>query len=270
MRVHDLIDRVRKEIGDPLQPFLANKKCDGTITWFDLPKNHIERTTFSLILLTGDSQVAQVPNHDYTINYDLGQVTMTVAPPDDTTLIATGHAWAMMDNDELSKELKDAVNWHTYNQRMTERYKDRHGFITYRDAAINLANLPSIQDPLVIMRGTINVFWTLANDSATDIDITTGEGTTVSRTSRHESLMRQIAALEDRYVKDCLVLNVGPYRMEVGDLRRVSQTTGRLVPSYKAREYDDHRYPVRKLPPIDRSEEHTSELQSSLWYGGNL
>jgi hypothetical protein len=270
MRVLDLIDRVRKEIGDPLQPFLANKDCDGTVTWFDLPNNHIDRTTFNLLLLVNGTQVPQTVGTDYTIDYDLGQVTMTEAPPDESTLIATGHSWAMMDNDELSRELRDAVNWHTYNQRMTERYRDRHGFITYRDAAINLANLPSIEDPLVIMRGTINVFWTLANDSATDIDVTTGEGTTVSRGSRHESLMRQIAALEDRYAKDSLVLNVGPYRMEVGDLRRVSQTTGRLVPLFKAREYDDHRFPVRKLPPIDSQYEDQSGVPGQFWYGGGL
>jgi hypothetical protein len=82
--------------------------------------------------------------------------------------------------------------------------------------------------------------------------------------------MRQIAALEDRYVKDCLVLNVGPYRMEVGDLRRVSQTTGRLVPLFKARDYDDHRYPVRKLPPIDSQYEDASGVPGMFWYGGGL
>ena len=33
-------------------------------------------------------------------------------------------------------------------------------------------------------------------------------------------------------------------------MRRVSQTTGRLVPLFKNREYDDHRWPSRKLPEI--------------------
>jgi hypothetical protein len=268
LKVWDLIRRVRGEVGDPLEPFLANKVSTGQNVVFDLPKNHIERTTFELISSQNGVMSPLNPGVDYTIDYALGSITMVNAPPLGTSLIAKGDAFAMMDNDELSIHLRDAVNWHTYNQKMTERYRDRHGFITYRDAAINLDNLPAIEEPLVVMLAEINYFWALANDTATDIDIQTGEGTIINRAARHESVMRQIEALEERYARMSLILNVGPYRIEVGNLRRISQTTGRLVPLFKAREYDDHRYPIRLLPPIDSQYEDASGVPGQFWYGG--
>jgi hypothetical protein len=46
-------------------------------------------------------------------------------------------------------------------------------------------------------------------------------------------------------------LNVGLHRIEVSTLRRESRTTGRLVPLYVPREFDDYSWPERILPPID-------------------
>ena len=64
--------------------------------------------------------------------------------------------------------------------------------------------------------------------------------------------MNQISAMTDRYQEFCGQLNVGVFRMETLQLRRTSQTTGRLVPIFEPREYDDPRWPQRELPPIDK------------------
>ena len=72
--------------------------------------------------------------------------------------------------------------------------------------------------------------------------------------------MGQIGALTERYQQLCGQLNVGIYRAETLQLRRTSYTTGRLVPDYAAREYDDHEWPRRQLPPIDRRNEDNSGM----------
>jgi hypothetical protein len=47
-------------------------------------------------------------------------------------------------------------------------------------------------------------------------------------------------------------MNIGRYKIEMLTLRRVSKTTGRYVPIYIDREFDDWTiYPVRVFPPID-------------------
>jgi hypothetical protein len=89
-------------------------------------------------------------------------------------------------------------------------------------------------------------------DAATDIDITTAEGTHIPRAQRFGQLEQMISALTERYKSLCSLLGVGLYRIEVSNLRRVSRQTGRLVPLYVEREYDDNSLPERIVAPIDR------------------
>jgi len=130
-----------------------------------------------------------------------------------------------------------------------------------------LGSLPAIEEPLVTMLAVINCLWALANDLATDTDIQTAEGTNINRTAVYRQVRQQIDALTDRYQTWCGQLNVGLFRIETLKLRRVSQRTGRLVPLFVPREYDDHRYPTRELPPIDTQYEDNSGIVSPLWQG---
>jgi hypothetical protein len=123
-----------------------------------------------------------------------------------------------------------------------------------------------IEEPLLVMLATVNVLWTLANDAATDTDIQTAEGTNVDRLGRYRQLIGHIGELTDRYQEYCGQLNVGMYRTETRKLRRVSKTTGRLVPLFEDREYDDSRWPVRMLPNIDRNDVDDSGIPSPLWH----
>ena len=126
-------------------------------------------------------------------------------------------------------------------------------------------NLPDIEEPLLVMLSTINVLWTLANDAATDTDISTAEGTTIDRLGRYQQLIGHIAELTERYERYCGQLNVGLFRNVSVKLRRVSKTTGRYVPIFEDREYDDARWPVRELPPIDNDDLDDSGIPSPLW-----
>lgn len=89
------------------------------------------------------------------------------------------------------------------------------------------------------------------------------------RSQRYHQVMAHIAALQQRYQTLSQQMNVGLYRIEMANLRRVSRTTGRLVPLYTEREYDDHTLPTRILPPIDNANEDRSGIPSPVfgsWY----
>jgi hypothetical protein len=64
-------------------------------------------------------------------------------------------------------------------------------------------------------------------------------------------------------------LGVGLYAIEVTNLRRVSRTTGRLVPLFREREYDDYTLPERILPPIGPGHQNDDEsgVPSHTWGG---
>jgi hypothetical protein len=64
--------------------------------------------------------------------------------------------------------------------------------------------------------------------------------------------MSVIERLQAHYKELAAAFNVGPYRIQVLNLRRVSRTTGRLVPEYVEQEFDDRTFPpIRIFPPID-------------------
>jgi hypothetical protein len=317
MRLRDLIDRVRFQIGDPAMPFRTTALGDGQTVWYDLPKQEINRAAvLAVTVVDGAVQTVLVdfsyaPQWSSTVTYaigqqvqyelryytalesnineapvsggnsywsdgtataydidaEIGQVFLGQPVPINATLIITGCAWSLFSNDELAQVAIDSVRQHTYGQEIEERYRDAHGFIAYRETPKSLANLPGIEEPLVEMLSVINALWSLANDAASDTNVQTAEGTVVDRTTRYRQIMEQVQAMTMRYQDYCGQLNVGLYRSETLQLRRVSYTTGRLVPLFKSREYDDHRWPVREIPPVDHRYDDNSGVPSPLWTG---
>lgn len=266
MLLTDAITRVRTEIGDPPQAFMDSTLSDGSVTWFDLSVQYVN-TTGLTVQVIGPSGATTLSAGQYSMDYENGQITLGNPVPAGQTLQVMGSTWSMFTDSDLTQYITDAASQHTLNQFMTERYRDRYGFITFREVPKTMANLPQIEEPLIVMLATINVLWTLATDTATDVDIQTAEGTNISRAQRYSQTMNHINALTTRYMDYCGQLNVGLYRMETLRLRRHSLRTGRLIPLFKEREYDDHRFPVREIPQVDVQNEDDSGVVSPLWSG---
>lgn len=265
MDVNDMITRIRTEIGDPLQPFMTNNLGDGFTQLYDLPKQNIDPDSLVAYIVSGASTTTLNPDTDFDLNSELGFIELSNPVPNGATLITQGNAWGMFTDSDLTTYIAESVRQHTHGRTITERKWSKQGWITYREEPVNLSNLPPIEEPLLVMLTTINVFWTLANDAATDANIQTAEGTNVDRTGRYAQLMGHIADLQERYERYSGQLNVGVFRDEVLKLRRFSRTTGRLVPLFREREYDDHRWPQRELPQIDIHNEDDSGIPSPLW-----
>lgn len=316
MDLKSLMQRVRFQVGDPPTPFRTTALGDGTTTWYDLPKQEINRgtvlgvtvvsdavetvltdytfatpwsstttyavgsqVTFDLGFFTaiaGNTNQQPVPGRtaywrddtavSFGLDARLGQVFLASPVPLNGTLVIAGCAWSLFSDHELARIVMDSVRQHVYAQEIEERYRDAHGFIDYRETAKTLQNLPAIEEPLVEMLATINCFIALANDAATDSPIQTAEGTVVDRATRYRQLMEQIQFLQAQYMDYCGQLNVGLYRSETLQLRRTSRTTGRLVPLFKPREFDDHRWPVRLIPPVDHRNDDPSGIPTPLWF----
>jgi hypothetical protein len=259
------IARVRLEIGDPLQPFMTNWLGDGMTQLYDLPKQNIDASTVTVTLVNGASTTVLQQNVDYVINDELGYLQLTSPVPNGATILTQGSAWSLFMDSDLQTYIMDSVHQHIGNSTITERYRDKRGFITYRENEKLLEDLPSIEEPLVVMLSTYNILWVLANDLATDVNVQTAEGTNIDNANRYRQVMDHVMSLEDRYQRYCGLLNVGAFRIETLKLRRVSRTTGRLVPLFVSREYDDHAYPVREIPPIDKQNVDDSGVPSPLW-----
>lgn len=265
MNIDDAIKRLRMEIGDPPRAFKTSSIGDGLTSDYDLPKQNIDLDTLDVSVLNGSSITTLVNGPDFQVDEHQGFLQLSSPVPSGALLITSGTAWGLFTDRELRRYIRESLRQHTKGRTIKERMWTAQGFISYRETEISLDNLPLIEEPLLVMLSTINVLWTLANDAATDTDIQTAEGTNVDRLGRYRQLIGHVAELTERYQEYCGQLNVGMYRTETTKLRRVSKTTGRLIPVFEDREYDDARWPVRLLPNIDRSDVDDSGIPSPLW-----
>jgi hypothetical protein len=270
MELTHLISRLRTEIGDQATPFRSIAQGDNETQWIDLVQPNVNPIGFSVTVVNGADDTVLATPGDYTVDTVNGQVMFTAPMPLGATIIIQGTTYGMFSDNELLEPIRDAVRYHCSGRTIDERYTDKNNFITYRHTAVGLLNLPPEEELPLLVLSTLNTYWMLADDMALDVNVQTAESTAIDRTARYQQVMHHIDELDSRYKELCSLFNIGPYRMETLNLRRVSHTNGRLVPLQQSREYDDHQYPTRLLPPIDGRYADNSGIPSQLFYGAGL
>ncbi|MET9119945.1 hypothetical protein [Streptomyces sp. NPDC004528] len=263
-----LISRIRSELGDFGTSFRDVLSGTDELTDYDLSAVNVNLSRVSL-LKDGDL-VDLVAGTDYQVDGREGRITLLDehAPlPLGQVLIVEGTAAGMFTDDELTQHLRDAELQHCHNRHITVRYRSANGFIRYADEPLDITNLPDVEELPLVLLAVVNAMWAVATDASSDVDISTGEGTHVSRGQRYTQVLHQISVLTDRYEELCRQLNIGLFRIEMATLRRVSRTTGRYVPIYVDREYDDNAYPERVLPQIDKHDVDPSGIPNPTYNG---
>jgi len=250
-----LISRIRLELGDSPQPFRGQFRGTGTQKTFDLPAVNVSGTGLKVFTVNPTTLViTDLVDADYTMDLANGLITLDTVLTTDYLLVVEGNSFGLFTDAEIAAFLHDALLQHTNNAFDTIRYRDENGFIKYQHYKITLTNLPEVEEIVVALLAATEALWALSTDASTDIDVHTSEGTFVPRSQRYGQIVSQINLLTEKYRTLCAQLNVGLYRIEMSTLRRVSKTTGRLVPLYVAREFDDATMPTRVLPEIDTRE----------------
>lgn len=102
----------------------------------------------------------------------------------------------------------------------------------------------------IVAIGTVSrALWSLVTQFSTEINVATPEGMAIPANQRFQQVWQLMQYWEAEYTRRAGALNVGLGAIRVFNLRRVSRQTGRLVPIYIEREYDDHRPPRRVILP---------------------
>lgn len=261
--MRDIVYRVRLELGDMGEKFRTSFEGDGSTLWFDLPVQMVSPTGFHVYVIDG-TVITDIPSTAYKLDQRNGSIELSTAVGVNKIFVVEGLAYGLFTDEELGIFISDAIDQHTSGRYATSRFRDTNGFIKYREVPMDLDSLPPIEDYLIALLATIESLWVLSTDASTDIDVTTAEGTHLPRSQRWAQIRQQIDFLENKYKEFCAQLNIGLFRIEMFTLRRVSRTSGRLVPLFKEREYDDSTLPVRLLPPIDRSSPDESGVASPI------
>lgn len=266
--VDSIRERVRLELGDKAEPFQTVVVGDGETVVYDLPVGLVDTDPAKLKIFTiANNTITPLPSTEYSLDPLSGSLTLVAPLADGTQMFVEGQSWSLFTDYELDKFINDAQLQHNHNDFVTTRSRNENGFIEYTEVPKTLETLPAIEEVLVALLATIEALWALATDASTDVDISTAEGTHIPRGQRYAQIRSQIDVLTEKYADMAQQLNVGLHRIEVSTLRRVSRSTGRLVPVFTPREYDDHDVPTRQLPPIDQGHRDESGVPSPM-YGG--
>ena len=266
----ELIARMRAELGDLGAPFQDVYMGTGEQGYYDLSQGSIAYLTS--VTVTQDGSTGPLTERaDYQLMDVEGRIVLLggVNPlPKGAILVVTGFGSGMLSQSELERCARDAQASFFHKRFASARAKTASGFIEYVDAPAVLATMPDVEELPLVLLGVINALWKLATDSASDVNVDTVEGTHIDRGQRFQQLMAMIDAVTARYHDICQQLNIGLWRIEVTDLRRVSHTTSRLIPIYREREYDDYGLAVRELPPMDHPNDDPSEIPNPGFGGG--
>lgn len=265
--IADVRTRVRRAIGDLGVRFRVS--LPGGQTEYEI--GHTRVYDIELDIVEPNTDVYPVPESEYELNATEGLITLDNAVPADGGLLVRGYYYTLFEDFEIDAYIDAALARHTYDRENVTRVRDGNGFIKYVKSPFTLADIEPVEEEALVIMAQIEALWDMATDAASDIDVWTAEGTHLARGQRFDQIMELISALQARYREMCDALNIGLNRIQMSTLRRVSRTTGRLVPIFVPREYDESgpdSYPKRILPPIDSPYEDESGLPSPIWGPG--
>ena len=120
--------------------------------------------------------------------------------------------------------------------------------MTYGGAAFDTM-LP-VQKDVIMLGGVVHALWSLSMELMLDIDVSTPEGMFIPARQRFMQVQQMLGVYEAEYQQKAAMLNMGLGALEIYRLRRVAYMTGRYVPVYQEREFDDPFPPDRLYPAI--------------------
>jgi hypothetical protein len=162
-----------------------------------------------------------------------------------SNIVVAGYYHTWFSDTDLAKAIHDTFTEVLYN---TEDTLD-----TLSDAEIEVAQMGAV----------VRSLWSLSIELALDIDVSTPEGMFIPAHQRYTQVLQMMQYWENEYTTKAASLNMGLGKLEQWRLRRVSYTTGRYVPVYQDREFDDPRWPKRLYPPVPEGT--TDETETPTW-----
>jgi hypothetical protein len=251
----EIRNRARMEIGDRNTPFQTSAQADGYSTIYSMPKGALQSVTVTQMLKDGTRTIL-VGGTDYNVDFTNATVNFTIPSPDDATLTFSGQQYSFFSDADLDLFVRSAALKHTHSAEALARYIDAYGFRKYFYTDATVDTIPPVEHSVLALLVAIEALEVIKSDLAFDIDISTAEGTSIPRTQRFRNVDSLIASKQMRYDDLCAKLGVGLGRIEVFTFRRVSRTTGKLVPVWIPREYDERglgvNTPLRVLTPRNK------------------
>lgn len=165
------------------------------------------------------------------------------------------------DTSALSKRVLVAgyhFNWFSDEELTFHLSKSVHE-MTYQGQSLD--SFAPVQMDITALGGVVHALWSLAMELALDIDVSTPEGMFIPARQRYSQVVAMAQGFEREFNDKAAMLNMGLFSFDQSRLRRVAKMTGRYVPVYIDREFDDPRPPERVYPPIPEGSAVGTEIE---------
>lgn len=188
---------------------------------FELGQPNVDISTIWVASVVGAS-VTPLSSANYSIDARNGIVRLATTPVANSKIIIEGYYYEWVLPADLEFYSKHSINYHkpTINVPLEQ------------------AN-PAVLDVIGI-GALLEALQALMTEYARDIDVMTSESIHIPGSQRFRMLQSLCQQWELEYRKRANNLNIGPERIEQFSLRRVSRSTNRLVPLYKAKELGEY------------------------------
>lgn len=229
-----ITSRARTLLRDTGRAFQTEFVTDGTPRALPLPGVAIVPSSCT-VRLDGNPIETLDETADYTIDSDNGYLNFVNVPPSGRTVWVQGLLYEWFSDAQLSAYTDIVVDYYAHSEG------DRLSVLAADGAVVNIMAKAVLVEAL----------WALLTEISRDIDIRSSE-TDIPANERYRQVFQMLQDWVERLRGEEAMLNIGIYKIEIFNLRRVSMTTGRLVPIYVEQEFDDLTFPpTRVLPPID-------------------
>lgn len=236
-----IADKLRLIPRDYGETFQFRVTGDGTTSKYDLPRDNVGIDVVYVegtppVTLTPAASLGAIGPGQYYVDGRMGAIYLSSALANNATLVVNGKVYAFLLPADVTTYVDIAFQLHVHGRTPEPSYD----------------TLPPFEEYLVALLAALEALWGAVAEASMEIDILTPEGVQIPRSQRFAQLMSLIQQIERHYKELAAAFNVGPFRIVVQNLRRVSRTTNRLVPEYMEQEFDDRTYPpVRIYPPIE-------------------
>lgn len=231
----DVVSHARTMVRDFPHPFDGAFVGDGATSRYKMAHPLVLASSFTVIRNDG-TPTTLVAGTDYTLDARNGFVTFSVAPVLGKQIVVSGDYFDWFFDTDLTYFANNVVGDHS------------HGRDDFSLSAMDEGD----SELTVIVIGTlVQAFWALLAEVARDIDVHSPESVFIPASQRYQQILSMLEYWQHEYNTRAEALNVGLSRIEMLNLRRVSMSTGRLVPLYIAQELEEIGTPERIYPPID-------------------
>lgn len=188
---------------------------------YELGNPNIDAAMLWVATVSGNTVTELTPSQ-YSLDVRNGILRLASTPSSGTKLMVEGYYYEWILPADLEFYSQRSINYHAHTVH-----------IPLESAS------PAVLD-VIGLGALVEALQALMTEYARDIDVSTSEAVYIPGSQRFRMLQSLVAMWDAEYRVHANNLNIGPEKIDVLNLRRVSRTTNRYVPLYLSKEIGDY------------------------------